>query len=162
MPWLEFVSVALRLAAGCWLLWRIATPAAVASGTARPACSIVVPARDEASTLPVLLASLLPQLTDRDELIVVDDSSIDATSAVAEAAGAVLMKAPPLPEDGWTGKAWACVTGVGQAQTEVLLFVDADVRVLPGGLDRVVAAHASVAPDGLLSIQPHHEVQRPY
>src|SRR4051794_17898437 len=96
MPWLEAVSVALRLAAGCWLLWRIATPAAVSPDTPRPACSIVVPARDEAATLPDLLASVLPQLTANDELIVVDDDSTDATAAVARAAGAVLVEAPPL------------------------------------------------------------------
>jgi 4,4'-diaponeurosporenoate glycosyltransferase len=161
MPWLETVSVALRLLAGCWLLWRITRPGPVTPGFTRPACSIVVPARDEAGTLPDLLASVLPQLTDRDELVIVDDHSTDATASVASAAGAELVEAPDLP-DGWTGKALACATGAARAHNRTLIFLDADVRVLAGGLDRVLAAHAREAPDGLLSVQPHHEVRRPY
>jgi 4,4'-diaponeurosporenoate glycosyltransferase len=143
------------------LLWRIARPAPVGPTVARPACSIVVPARDEAETLPDLLATLLPQLRGGDQLVVVDDHSTDATAAVAKAAGAVLVPAPELPE-GWTGKAWACATGAGVSSNHVLVFLDADVTVLPGGLDRVLASHATSAPDGLLSVQPHHETLRPY
>jgi 4,4'-diaponeurosporenoate glycosyltransferase len=161
MPWLETVSVVLRLLAGCWLLWRIARPGPVAPGFVRPACSIVVPARDEAHVLPDLLASVLPQLGARDELVIVDDHSTDGTASVARAAGAQLVEAPDLPE-GWTGKALACATGATAARNDTLVFLDADVRVLAGGLDRVLSAHAREVPDGLLSVQPHHEVRRPY
>jgi 4,4'-diaponeurosporenoate glycosyltransferase len=161
MPWLETVSVVLRLLAGCWLLWRIARPAPVAPGDERPACTIVVPARDEEGTLPVLLASLAPQLQDLDEVVVVDDHSTDATASVARAAGGRVVDAPELL-DGWTGKASACATGAAAARNDTLVFLDADVRMVAGGLDRVLAAHGRETPDGLLSVQPHHEVQRPY
>ena len=161
MPWLETVSVVLRLLAGCWLLWRIARPAPVQPGDERPACTIVVPARDEEDMLPVLLASIAPQLDERDELVVVDDHSTDATASVARTAGARVIESPALP-DGWTGKAHACATGADAARNGTLVFLDADVRVLAGGLDRVLASHARDAPAGLLSVQPHHEVHRPY
>ena len=161
MPWLETVSVVVRLLAGCWLLWRIANPPEASAGAQRAGCTVVVPARNEATTLPSLLASLLPQLRAGDEVVVVDDHSTDDTAAVAHAAGATLVEAPPLP-DGWTGKAWACASGAAVATSDVLVFVDADVRVLPGGLERVLQAHGADACDGLLSVQPHHETRRAY
>src|SRR5205814_44671 len=114
-------------------------------------------ARNEASTLPLLLASLRPELVPGDQLIVIDDESTDDTADVAARGGAVVVSAPPLPE-GWTGKAWACATGARIATGDTLVFLDADVIVAPGGLHRVLAAHHG----GLLSVQPFHETVRPY
>ena len=45
---------------------------------------------------------------------------------------------------------------------ERLLFLDADTWLAPDGVARLASAHAAVAPDGLLSVQPFHEVRRPY
>ncbi|MEY2454501.1 MAG: 4,4-diaponeurosporenoate glycosyltransferase [Acidimicrobiaceae bacterium] len=105
----------------------------------------------------MLLASLRPELRPGDQLIVVDDSSSDDTADVASRGGASVVNAPPLP-DGWTGKAWACATGAAASTTDTLVFLDADVSVEPGGLDRIVGAH----PGGLLSVQPFHVTVRPY
>ncbi len=157
MPALETLSVALRLAAGCWLLWRV-TLVGPTGGPRRPA-ALVVPARDEAATLPSLLASLARQLRPGDELVVVDDHSRDGTTAVATAAGATVLAAPALPR-GWTGKAWACWTGARATTAGVLVFVDADVTFAPGGLDRVLCEAARAG--GLLSVQPYHATRRPY
>ena len=148
------IWTAVPLLAACWLLWRIIRPGV--AGAHRP-CSIVVPARNEATTLPVLLASLRPELRPGDQLIVVDDSSTDDTAGVASRGGAVVITAPALP-DGWTGKAWACSTGAAASTTDTLVFLDADVTVEPGGLDRVLGAHS----EGLLSVQPFHVTVRPY
>ena len=150
------VEVTLALLIGTWLLWRIPTPRPT-SGS-RPRVAVIVPARDEAATLPALLESLRGELVDGDELVVVDDHSTDATAAVAAAGGARLVAAPPLPA-GWTGKAWACATGAEATANELLVFLDADVAVLPGGLARVVGERAA---EGLLSVQPFHVVERPY
>jgi 4,4'-diaponeurosporenoate glycosyltransferase len=68
-----------------------------------------------------------------------------------------VVTAPPLPE-GWSGKAWACAVGGATATTDTLVFLDADVTVEPGGLDRVVGAHVG----GLLSVQPFHVTVRAY
>lgn len=157
MRTLDLLSILLRLGAGAWLVARIVRPAAARVGH-RP-CAIVVPARNEARTLPALLGSLVDQLGPDDELLVVDDHSDDATAAVAAAAGAVVVPAPPLP-GGWVGKSWACWTGVRRTSCDLLVFLDADTALEPGGLDRLVAAHAERG--GLVSVQPFHTVPRPY
>jgi 4,4'-diaponeurosporenoate glycosyltransferase len=144
-------------AVGWVLLWRVPVPPAVPPGLPRPRVSVVVPARDEAANLPALLASLVPQVRTGDEVLVVDDHSSDATAAVAAAAGADVVAAPPLPE-GWAGKQWACHTGAGRATGDVLVFLDADTRLRPGGFERVAALGLSA---GLSSVQPYHLVPRP-
>jgi 4,4'-diaponeurosporenoate glycosyltransferase len=117
----------------------------------------VVPARDEAANLGRLLPSLAG--TDAD-VVVVDDGSSDGTAEVARAHGAVVVDPGPPPE-GWTGKAWACAAGAASVTTaDRLVFLDADVVVEPGGLDRILAAHDQAG--GLLSVQPWHAVERPY
>ncbi len=88
-----------------------------------------------------------------DEVLVVDDHSSDGTAGVARSAGARVLPAPPLPA-GWAGKQWACHTGASVAASEVLVFLDADTRIEPGGLDRIAAR------PGLTSIQPFHLVPR--
>jgi 4,4'-diaponeurosporenoate glycosyltransferase len=89
-------------------------------------------------------------------VVVVDDHSTDATATLVP-----VLPAPPVP-DGWTGKAWACWTGANAAKNDVLVFLDADVTVREGGLDRVLGAHAHLAPGSLLSVQPYHVTVRPY
>lgn len=116
--------------------------------------TVVVPARDEADNL----ARLLPSL-DGVDVVVVDDGSADATADVARGLGARVVVATP-PPDGWTGKAWACASGAATTDAERLVFLDADVVVEPGGLERVVAEHRRLG--GLVSVQPWHEVVRPY
>ncbi|MDP8954068.1 MAG: glycosyltransferase [Actinomycetota bacterium] len=158
---IDLVVFALGWCAGWWLLWRVPTP--VSGGTdplgSLPAVSVVVPARDEQEALPVLLASLVPELHAGDEVIVVDDHSSDATADVARRGGAMVVSAPALPA-GWQGKSWACQTGAGAASNGLLVFLDADTRLEPGGLDRLRRAAALTG--GLYSVQPWHEVVRPH
>jgi 4,4'-diaponeurosporenoate glycosyltransferase len=127
---------------------------------ARPPVAVIVPARDEAAALPALLASLTAQLGLGDELVVVDDDSADATAAVAAAHGARVVAAPAL-EPGWTGKAHACAVGADVTAAPVVAFVDADVVVASGALDRLVRA-AAARPDALVTVQPWHDMRRPY
>ena len=156
---------------GWWLLFAVPVLAAPggrrsldtsetdAHDGARPRLSVIIPARDEAASLPHLLASLVPQLAPGDELIVVDDRSTDATAALAREAGALVIEAPELP-DGWTGKSWACHHGAVTATGEVLVFFDADVRLAPGALSAAVDLHRRQG--GLVSVQPYHETERAY
>ena len=145
--------------AGWWLLWRVPLPPEVGPGAApnREPVSVIVPARDEEAVLPVLLASLGPELRSDDELIVVDDHSGDATAVAARAGGATVVRSPALPA-GWTGKAWACHNGTARATRATLIFLDADTRLEPGGLGRLTAGLAAAG--GLYSVQPWHEVAR--
>ncbi len=154
----DAVAFLIGWGAGWWLLWRVPVPMPVRQ-SCRPAVSVIIPARDEEASLPALLDSLRPQLRPGDEVIVVDDHSEDDTAAVAAAAGATVVAAPVLPP-GWVGKSWACHTGAPRATNAVIAFLDADTRVEPGGLDRLVAGHSDSG--GLYSVQPWHEVARPH
>ena len=99
------------------------------------------------------------QLPEVHEVVVVDDASRDATAAVARAGGARVVPAG-TPPPGWTGKAWACHTGAAATTGDLLLFLDADTVLRPGALAGLLAAHARHG--GLVSVQPHHDVVRPY
>src|SRR6056297_3012952 len=121
--------------AGFLLLWRI--PSVKHGGgkrggrlnQARPAeadelgrgvedVSIVIPARNEAGNIGVLLDSIAGQRSRPGEVIVVDDQSNDATAEIARsyaAAGVKVIAAEQRPE-GWTGKNWSCHCGAVQVQ----------------------------------------------
>jgi 4,4'-diaponeurosporenoate glycosyltransferase len=143
---------------GWWTLARMGRPGAAAT-TTRPACSVVVPARNEVHTLPVLLASLEPQLQPGDEVLVVDDHSDDGTASSALGAATRMLAAPALP-DGWAGKCWACWTGAQHTTNDVLVFLDADTQVEPGGVERLLGEHGRRG--GLVSVQPYHLVPQAY
>jgi hopene-associated glycosyltransferase HpnB len=115
-----------------------------------PAVAVLVPARNEAQTLPQTMPALLAQDYPGDwSVVLVDDRSRDGTAAVARslAAGDPRLRAvegAPLPE-GWVGKVWAleqarreACPGPGGAP-ELLLMTDADIRHAPGSLRRLVA-----------------------
>ena len=57
-------------------------------GPGSPAVSVVVPARDDAEHLARCLRLLAAQTRPADEVVVVDNASIDGTADVARAAGA--------------------------------------------------------------------------
>ena len=112
----------------------------------------IIPARNEASLLPVTLRSLLQQdypgsLT----TILVDDHSDDATATVAQSIAEAsdkpwqlhVLAAQALPP-GWTGKLWAIEQGIRQAQTltpppDYFLLTDADIEHDAGNLRQLVA-----------------------
>jgi 4,4'-diaponeurosporenoate glycosyltransferase len=165
---------------GWWLLWRVpwlradehdgadhrADPGTDAPGRAAPAeaiavgCTIVVPARNEESSLPTLIDSLARQTVQAGQILVVDDQSSDRTAAIARAApGVTLVPGDPVP-DGWTGKAWACHQGAQLATGDTLVFLDADVALEPRGLEALLAEHRERG--GLVSVQPFHQMRRAY
>jgi glycosyltransferase involved in cell wall biosynthesis len=95
--------------------------------------SILIPARNEAATLPQLLQSLRNQSYQNYELLILDDHSTDNTRRIAEAFAADdercrIISGEPLPE-GWLGKNWACHQLAGQANGDFFMFLDADVSV---------------------------------
>jgi 4,4'-diaponeurosporenoate glycosyltransferase len=157
------VTVALALTgAGLLIGFGLLVHLRAPDGTAGAAdVSVIIPARNEAGSLPHLLDSLSRQTLAVREVMVVDDGSTDQTAAVAAAAGAVVVAAPPLPA-GWVGKSWACHIGSRYARGEILVFCDADVVVAPDGLERIVASWQRQAPDGLLSVQPFHTTRKGY
>jgi 4,4'-diaponeurosporenoate glycosyltransferase len=151
--WGAIVSFSLGWLAGWLVLWR-ARPLPPAPSPRAVPVSVVVPARDEEVSLPALLASLGVERRADDDVVVVDDHSTDATASIAAVAGATVVAAPPLPA-GWAGKPHACHVGVQHARHDIVVFVDADVRLAPGTLDAVVA-QVLEHPDELVSVQPYH------
>jgi Glycosyl transferase family 2 len=86
-----------------------------------PAVSVILPAYDEATALPVVLDSLFSVLDDTSEVIVVDDGSSDDTAAVAARFPCrVLRHVVNL------GKGAAVRSGLAVARGEFIIVMDAD------------------------------------
>jgi len=146
--------------AGAWMIRNLRTVPLGREGRHRSvSVSVVVPARNETATLPLLLASVQRLTVHVDEVLVVDDASEDDTAAVARTAGARVRPAGP-PPSGWTGKAWACHVGAEATTGDLLLFLDADTVLAPDALSGLLDLHARRG--GLLSVQPFHRVVRSY
>ncbi len=123
--------------------------------------SIIIPARNEAETLPLLFDDLKRQTLQPLEIICVNDGSEDQTRDVVRSAGGnvILVDVSDKPAD-WMGKAWACLKGAEQAKGQLLLFLDADVRLAPEGLAKLLATYETS--NNTISVQPYHSVLKPY
>lgn len=120
--------------------------------------SIIIPARNEENRIVPLLDSLgRENAFRRFEIILADDDSTDRTAELAEKAGCIIVNTGEKPDDA-VGKSWACAAGAAAASGEFLLFLDADVVLLPGGLDSILAEYDR----GLMSVQPYHRFRRFY
>jgi 4,4'-diaponeurosporenoate glycosyltransferase len=144
---------------GWFLLWRLPRPQPSGAGVDAPPVSVVIPARNEADRLPHLLGSLVAQTAPPSEIVVVDDGSTDGTAEVAGSFPGVRVVTATAVPDGWTGKSWACATGVTATSGEVIVFLDADVDLAPDALASVVDTWARHG--GMISVQPHHHIRRP-
>ncbi|MFN8127040.1 MAG: glycosyltransferase [Candidatus Nanopelagicales bacterium] len=121
--------------------------------------SVLVPARDEADVIDDCLDALRSQRgVDDLEVVVLDDGSTDDTAArVARHAARDprirLVTGAPGPPPGWLGKPHACSQLADTAGGDVLVFVDADVRLEPDAVAAAVAHRSAVRAD-LLSAWP--------
>jgi 4,4'-diaponeurosporenoate glycosyltransferase len=155
--WTLLAVVAIGWLAGWWLLWRVPGLDAAAPDEQLADVAVVIPARNEADSLPLLLDDLAHQHRRPAQIVVVDDASDDATAALAAGHGVdVVRTAGPPP--GWAGKPWACWRGAESTGGAAIVFLDADVRLAPDAVARLLATHA--ASGGLLSVQPRHVVGR--
>lgn len=117
--------------------------------------SVVIPARNESSTIATVVGSVLSTSYHPIELLVVDDRSSDDTAAIVESFSDPrlrLVRGEKLPA-GWYGKPWACFQGYRAAKGDILLFTDADTRHGPELLARAVGALVTERAD-LVTVAP--------
>ena len=100
--------------------------------TANKRYSIILPAKNEAAALQQLLPELR-QLFANEEIIVVDDGSIDQTAAVCRDHGVQLISQPYS-----MGNGAAVKTGARAARGEVLIFMDSDGQHRPQDIPRLL------------------------
>ncbi|APB34818.1 Glycosyltransferases involved in cell wall biogenesis [Gloeomargarita lithophora Alchichica-D10] len=137
--------------------WRAdqVLPAVPQPITSWPGVAVLIPARNEATTLPESLPSLLQQQYAGDlEIWLIDDQSTDGTGAVAAEIAQELgcterlhiLTGTPLPA-GWSGKLWALEQGWQAVQTQehypskfkYILLTDADICHAPDSVMQLVA-----------------------
>jgi glycosyltransferase involved in cell wall biosynthesis len=105
---------------------------------------VLIPVRNEAENIVELIDCLTKQShLSSLEIIFIDDSSTDSTNkllktAVSEGAPIKIVSAPVLP-NGWLGKPWALQQGYLIARGEIIVTLDADVRLLPTAIAQTVA-----------------------
>jgi hypothetical protein len=128
------------------------------------AVSVLIPARNEERVIGASLASLLASRGVEIEIVVLDDASTDRTSEIVRSfaekdARVRLRTSAPLPR-GWNGKQHACYALAQAARSDVLCFLDADVRLAPEALASMNAFLRRSGSD-LVSGFPHQETETP-
>jgi hopene-associated glycosyltransferase HpnB len=150
--------------ARAWRLEPVGEDDVAADPPAWPAVAVLVPARNEAGSLPLTLPALLAQdYPGPLRIVLVDDRSTDGTAGTArriarESAHADrldVLEGAPLP-DGWLGKMWALEQasrhalaardgalaardGALAARPDLVLLTDADILHSAASVRRLVA-----------------------
>jgi hypothetical protein len=143
LAWISFLLAAAPL----WLtldnLRRYRAPAPYDDAAGDPAVpvavSVLIPARNEAANIGAAAQAVLASRGVTLELIVLDDGSTDATPQILagiDDARLRVIAGSELPS-GWSGKQHACAALARVARHDLLVFVDADVRLAPDALSRM-------------------------
>lgn len=126
-----------------------------ATSAGNPRVTIIVPARNEESSIGQALSRLLAMDYDNYEVIAIDDRSTDRSGEIMDDVAATsrgrlkvihIRELPP----GWMGKAHAMWTAARQADCDWLLFTDADVMFRPDCLRRAIAYTGTERADHLV------------
>jgi glycosyltransferase involved in cell wall biosynthesis/peptidoglycan/xylan/chitin deacetylase (PgdA/CDA1 family)/SAM-dependent methyltransferase len=113
-----------------------------------PSVSIVIPAYNAGQTLAATLASVEQLATADWEAIVIDDGSTDDTASIIADRAACNQRIVSVQGE-HRGVSAARNAGILRARGEWVIFLDADDRLPPHHLERLLAA-ASSAPDATL------------
>ena len=105
--------------------------------------SVVVPAYNEAESLPTFLAELRAAIDAtgrRAEILLVDDGSDDGTHELLERERARDARLRPLRLAARAGQSAAIAAGIARARGDVIVTLDADLQNDPAELPRVLEA----------------------
>ena len=117
--------------------------------------SVIIPARNEEKNLPNILGDLENQTYNIHEIICVDDGSEDRTPEIIKEYNVKGITVSELPSS-WKGKTWACQNGAKAAIGDILLFIDADVRLSKTAVESLVNRYTTNRTP--ISVQPYHTV----
>jgi glycosyltransferase involved in cell wall biosynthesis len=152
-----------------------------ATSAGSPRVTIIVPARNEESSIEQALGRLLALDYDNYDVIAIDDRSTDRTGEImdrlvmgrnggtirsipagVEARGYTKLKVVHIGElpAGWMGKAHAMWSAAKESNSEWLLFTDADVMFRPDCIRRAIAYAESEQADHLV-LFPRTIMKRP-
>ncbi len=128
----------------------------------RPQVSVLIPARNEAQSIGPCIRAVLENVEVEIEVIVLDDASTDETADIVmglatQSPNIKCLSGTPLPS-GWNGKQHACWQLAGYASHPLLLFIDADVRLSPDSIARLVR-QKEISESSLLSAFPFQETE---
>jgi len=105
--------------------------------------AVLIPARDEERNILACVESVLASRGVEIEVLVLDDASTDRTAEIVQEialgdARVRLVATQSLPA-GWNGKQRACWLLAQETNAPLLLFLDADVSIMPDALERCSA-----------------------
>jgi len=138
IAWIALLLAALPLGLALDNLRRYRTPPLC---QATPRISVLIPARNEEENIAEAVACVLASENVDVEIVVMDDGSTDATAAILAGIADRRLRVAQggvLPQ-GWSGKQHACAALARLARYELLVFVDADVRLAPDALSRMAS-----------------------
>lgn len=123
--------------------------------------SILIPARNEANNIGDCLESIISQDFESFEVIILDDRSTDGTVKVVESflgsnQFVRLVKGKDLP-DGWVGKNWACHQLSEHAKGQLILFMDADTKLVNSSVLSNAVTHIENKQVDLITLMPQRE-----
>ncbi len=116
---------------------------AIIQGNENESVSVLIPARNEEESIQAAVESVLANEGVHLEVIVLDDGSEDNTARIVNEISRRdprirLVEGRFLPV-GWAGKQHACYVLSQEAKHPYIVFMDADVRLYPSALRRMVS-----------------------
>ncbi len=121
--------------------------------------SVLIPARNEAAQIEAAIDAVLANGNTVKEVIVLDDHSTDDTAALVRAyvdSRVRLLTGRPLPP-GWCGKNHACAQLAEAATQPWLFFIDADVRLAPEAVSRLLGMTENGQTPAMISGVPNQD-----
>ncbi len=136
LTWAALLLAALPL---CLLLDNLRRYRLPPCAPGTPCVSVLIPARNEAANIGDAARAVLASRNVSLELVVLDDGSTDATADILASIHDPRLRVANggvLPA-GWSGKQHACAALARLASHDMMVFVDADVRLAPDALSRM-------------------------